>query len=226
MIAAMLLAHLLGDFVLQPDALAAWKSRDWRGVLLHGLIMFAVTWALAWYVDPGWWAGVLFLSLSHLLIDLAAYFWLPGPVTLRRFLLDQLLHLLLIVAAVAASGYWGSAAALDPARRQALYVALGLAFLSMPAWILLKFVGYAAVEDTGPVFDDGINKYVGISERLLAAGLLLLGQFLLLPLVLLPRLLGARPSLLGPRHRRVHAFELAVGLALAALVALTLRAVA
>lgn len=219
MIAAMLLAHLLGDFVFQPDALAAWKSRDWRGVMLHGLIVFGVTWALVWFVNPGWWAGVIFLSLSHLLIDLYAYFYLPGPVTLRRFLLDQLVHLLLIFGALGVGGYLADPTGTLTAREQELlWVALGLAFLSMPAWVLLKFVGYAAVEDSLPLFDDGSNKYVGISERLLALALLLLGQFLLLPLALLPRLLSGRPSLFGPSHRGVHAFELLGGLALVALV--------
>jgi len=143
-------------------------------------------------------------------------------VTLGRFTVDQALHVLMIFVALGAGGYLSDPAAGISAReQQILLVALGLTFLSMPAWVLLKFLGYAAVEDSLPLFNDGSSKYVGISERLLALALLLLGQFLLLPLVLVPRLL-ARP-LFGVTHRRVHVFELFGGLALAALVMVGLR---
>lgn len=219
MIAAMLLAHLLADFVLQPDRLAKWKSRDLRGVAVHGLIVLGATAVCAWFVQPGWWAGILFISGAHFLIDALAWRYLPAPVTLPRFLIDQTLHLAIITAALAAGGFLADPAGTLTARQQdGLWLALGLVFLSMPAWVLLKFAGYAVVESSAPDFNDGSNKFVGIAERLLAIGLLCLGQVLLLPLVLLPRLLLARPALFGPTHRPVQAFELLGGLVLVALV--------
>jgi hypothetical protein len=39
MIVALFLAHLVGDYVLQWDKLANWKSRALPGVLAHGLIV-------------------------------------------------------------------------------------------------------------------------------------------------------------------------------------------
>lgn len=44
MVIAMYLAHLVGDFILQWDNLAQWKSRELKGVLVHGLIIFLTTW--------------------------------------------------------------------------------------------------------------------------------------------------------------------------------------
>ena len=35
MVIAMFLAHLVGDYVLQWDELAAWKAREMKGVIVH-----------------------------------------------------------------------------------------------------------------------------------------------------------------------------------------------
>ena len=59
MITAMLLAHLVGDYVLQWDALAAWKSRALAGVAVHAAIVTAVTWLFALPFAPDWWQGIL-----------------------------------------------------------------------------------------------------------------------------------------------------------------------
>jgi len=53
MVIAMYLAHLVGDYVLQWDALARWKSRELKGVLAHGMIVLIVTWLLSLPFDAG-----------------------------------------------------------------------------------------------------------------------------------------------------------------------------
>lgn len=228
MIVAMFLAHLVGDFILQWDRLAQWKSRELQGVLVHGLIVTAVTWLFALPFAPGWWQGILFIGTAHTLID--ATQWarkLPGT-PLFRFLVDQFLHLLVIVVALAAGGY------LDPGtpandivsaiRNQYMLVyLLGYAFLTMPAWVLLKFVAYALVERTGPSFLDGSSKYLGIMERILAATFVLMGQFLLVPLVAIPRLFIERRHLSNKDRRNLYLFEMLVGVTLAVMVGLALR---
>lgn len=37
----LIIAHLLGDFVFQPNALIKWKHESWRGTLVHALIVTA-----------------------------------------------------------------------------------------------------------------------------------------------------------------------------------------
>ena len=39
MITSMFLAHLVGDYILQWDSLAMWKSREYKGVLAHTLVV-------------------------------------------------------------------------------------------------------------------------------------------------------------------------------------------
>ena len=228
MIIAMFLAHLVGDFILQWDRLAQWKSRELQGVLVHGLIVTAVTWLFALPFAPGWWQGILFIGVAHTTIDAAQwYYTLPGT-PLLRFLFDQFLHLLVIIIALAAGGFLNVGVqpnAIWPGSEQPYILAylLGYAFLTMPAWVLLKFIGYALLKKTGPSFLDGSSKYVGIIERLLAITFVLMGQFLLIPLVAMPRLFLEWRQFSNRDRRTLYLFELLAGTSLAILVGLILR---
>jgi len=224
----MFLAHLMGDFILQWDRLAQWKSRELQGVLVHGLIVTTVTWLFALPFAPGWWQGILFIGIAHTFID--AMQWahtLPGS-PLFRFLSDQFLHLLVIIIALAAGGFLhlGTPAndiALGVQNHYRLVYLLGFAFLTMPAWVMLKFFGYALVERTGPSFLDGSSKYVGIVERVLVATFVLMDQFFLIPLVAIPRLFLEWRQFSSKDRRTLYLFELLVGISLAVVIGLILR---
>ena len=90
MIIAMFLAHLVGDYVLQWDALAQWKSRELRGVIVHSVVLFAVTALFAFVIEPGWWAGVLLIGLSHFAVDAAQFLFRPTLPPLLRFFMGRL----------------------------------------------------------------------------------------------------------------------------------------
>lgn len=94
----LLLAHILTDFVLQPTSWIHHK-RKYKGssflLIIHSILAGALTllflqkWDL-WYV-------ALFVSVTHYLID----WWklVQTGDNLRFFVLDQLFHILVIVAA-------------------------------------------------------------------------------------------------------------------------------
>ncbi len=228
MIVAMFLAHLVGDFILQWDRLAQWKSRELKGVLAHGLIVTAVTWLFALPFALGWWQGILFIGIAHTAIDAAQWVYtLPGS-PLVRFLADQFLHLFVILIALTAGGYLnfhtpGSDILFGIHHHYLLVYLLGYAFLTMPSWVLLKFVGYALVERTGPSFLDGSSKYMGIVERVLVVTFVLMGQFLLIPLIAIPRLILEWKQVSNKERRSLYLFELLVGVSLAVIVGLALR---
>lgn len=224
----MFLAHLVGDFVLQWDALAQWKSRELRGVAVHGLIVLVVTWLFSLPFDRTWWWGVLFISGAHFLIDVFQLYVKPRVSPLLRFTLDQLVHVLIILTALVAGGYlsWSSlipdlvAAAAETPRLTAL---LGYAFITMPAWVLLKFAVYGLVKGTPPNFPAGPNKFVGIAERLAITTLVAFGQVLLVPLVTLPRLILEWPRVVQGGGDSVYVTELVASVLLAVTVGLSLR---
>lgn len=114
----LLTAHLVADFVLQTDRMAAYKDR-WGVLLGHVSVVAAASWLL---VGPTWAALplILLVALFHLLIDLgktgverrtlapepadaagpaAAGFW-PRNGRPTLFLADQALHVVSLVAAV------------------------------------------------------------------------------------------------------------------------------
>ncbi len=112
MIIAMLLAHLVGDYVLQWDKLAAWKSRAVKGAVAHGLIVLTVTVLFALPFEVAFVPYALFIGLTHIAVD-AFQPWLgrrvplngPGLFGLGRLLLDQAVHFSLITLALIWGGY-------------------------------------------------------------------------------------------------------------------------
>ncbi len=230
MVIAMFLAHLVGDYVLQWDALAQWKSRELRGVIVHSLVLFLVTALFAMPFDPTWWGGILFISLAHFLIDAAQYVIKPTIPPLLRFIMDQLFHVATILIALVAGGYlvpgqlWAGIIA-DALASPVMTVLLGYAFITMPTWVLLKFVVYGLIKRSPPDFPAGPNKFVGITERLLITTLVLFGQVLLVPLVALPRLIKEWPRVVQGGGDVVYLAELVSSVVLAVAVGLGLSAI-
>ncbi|MCA9985821.1 MAG: DUF3307 domain-containing protein [Anaerolineales bacterium] len=235
MIIAMFLAHLVGDYILQWDELALWKSREYKGVLVHSLIVSLITLLFALPFDTGFLPWVLFICVTHLLVDAAQ---LPlnrrlagvqnGYLNLGRFLLDQLIHFTVIIVALIGGGYlnWGAATSTVletfAANRMLTYL-LAYAFISMPTWILVEFLVYGLINGSAPDFSLATNKYVGILERWLITTFVVLGQFLLVPLVAAPRLFFERSDIQGRRRMTIYVAELLASIAVATLIGVALR---
>ena len=228
MIIAMLLAHLVGDYILQWDALALAKSRSFKGVFWHSVIVALVTWTFALpFSQSVWWTGILFISLTHFLIDVTQLWFKPSIAPLARYTLDQILHFTVIGLALIWGGFvdvsgivsWVTAVSHD--KIMLLYL-LGYAFITMPAWVFIKFLAYGLVSGTAPNFPEGTNKYVGIIERMLITTFAVLGQFLLIPLATLPRLALEWPKFAGEERTTVYIVELLASIALATVIGVAL----
>ena len=232
---AMYLAHLVGDYILQWDALARWKSRELKGVLAHGMIVLAVTWLFSLPFDAGWWPWALVIGLTHTAVD-AATLWLGkrlplqgnGALALARYLIDQGVHFSIITLVLVWSGHLampsGTAGLMAELRHHRLLVlALGYTFVTLPAWILVQFTVYGLVDGSAPDFSRSANKYMGILERGLITTCVITGQFLLVPLVTLPRLLLEGPQVQGSNRATLYVTELLASVTLAVAIGLVLR---
>ena len=115
---ALVVAHVLADFVLQTRWILAHKRR-WTGFGLHILIVAVTALAFTGSLDP---APLAVIVVSHALIDWAKLAWTdrgPTPEDKARrdgfwpFLIDQMAHLAVIGAVVAVwptmvgHGWWG-----------------------------------------------------------------------------------------------------------------------
>ena len=100
---ALLTGHLLGDFVLQCDALAERKAERHRWLLVHAAVVAAVTWLLLGALGALWVAAILFVL--HLGID---HLRRGRDRNLGWFALDQTLHAVSLVV------IWWAIGALAP----------------------------------------------------------------------------------------------------------------
>jgi hypothetical protein len=229
----MLLAHMVGDYVLQWTRWRAGKAqRSRRGPprldraggdpVVRPLI-----------VDPGWWPWAFLIGLTHVAIDASwvgfnRRFASRGMYGLLRLLIDQMLHLGVIVGAVMASGYvtpqgLPGAIAAEVQTHRMWAIALGYVLISMPAWIFIEFVFYGLINGSAPDFSRiGKYKYVGSLERGLIATFVATGQFILVPVVALPRLVLESPQYFGDNRTTLYIAEWLASLAVAVLFGLAL----
>jgi hypothetical protein len=234
MIIAMLLAHLTGDYVLQWDALARWKGASVKGAACHGLIVLVATLLFAVLIDPAWWPWAMLIGLAHTAID-ASWVWFnrrfaprSGMYGLVRLLIDQTLHFAVILFALFASGYAAPATLFNTAlaevqTHRAWAIALGYVLISMPAWIFIEFIFYGLINGSAPDFSRvGKYKYVGSLERGLIATFVATGQFMLVPVVALPRLVLEGPQYFGNSRTTLYLAEWLGSLAVAVLIGLVL----
>jgi hypothetical protein len=193
-----------------------------------------VTLAFAWLVNPAWWPWALAIGLIHIAIDSG---WLLNhrlPTArqlppLPRFLIDQALHATVIIGALVLSGYTALPTLLatmvgEMQSDRMLAYGLGYCLLSMPAWVAVEFVVYGLVRAPTPEFSASANRYLGIVERGLIATFVLLGQFMLVPLVALPRLVLESPRLATGQKTTPYLAEVFMSLAAAVAVGLLLKA--
>jgi hypothetical protein len=230
---AMFLAHLVGDYILQWDALAAWKSREVKGALVHGLIVTLVAWLFSLPFDSGWWPWALLIGGTHTAVDVLEVplrRQLPkgGRAALNLFITDQFIHLSVILFALAASGYLAIPSLLADVGlalqdNRLLAFILGYAFITLPAWILVEFTVFGLLKGCAPDFSQTTNKYVGSLERALITTFVLLGQFVLIPFVALPRLFFEGPKIIGSERSPVYLAQLLASVTIAVAIGLALR---
>jgi hypothetical protein len=232
MIAAMLLAHIVADYVLQWDGLARWKSERLSGVIVHGGIVLVVTWLLSLPYTREWWPYALLIGLTHTLIDAlrTRVGRVSGRTALGLFLLDQALHLAIILAMLSLSGYLVQGQIVEAVVHQAQDVRLltfliGYTFITMPAGIIVRFLVQGLVASTEAEALPSTNKYIGILERGLMTTLVIVGQFALIPLVAAPRLVCDGPRVRENGMTSSYVAELLASAAAAIAVGLALRRV-
>ena len=111
--ATLLAAHILGDFVFQPDWLVKAKGNTFWGLLLHVAVVLAISILLLGNLS---WEMLAVIGVSHLILDAIKVFALPKVMSNHEgpwpFAIDQLAHLAFIIVVSAiwpslfADGLW------------------------------------------------------------------------------------------------------------------------
>lgn len=177
----LILAHLIGDFLLQSDGWIKDKeSRKWRSskLLLHALIhgglvfVFLLPYSLNEYI-----LAAPFIFILHWIIDASKLQYQGGNGSKRRvwFVMDQLAHYLVIGAVwyyYEGTGYFFEFLNND----QFLLSAVSILFLAHPSSMIIKILisGWSPEEQGDKEHSlDNAGKYIGILERLFVFGFII-----------------------------------------------------
>ena len=181
----LLLAHVLGDFVLQPSAWVDERyakhyasKRLYAHAAIHSVLSLAV---LSLLLTPSWQTVAIaaVIGLTHFGIDLAKSYTPPGR--LSWFVVDQLLHLLVLGWVwLALSNQW---ALVDSASEyftsvDALLVLIGYVVVVWPFSVVIGLIckrWTKDIEGSDTLTDAG--KTIGQLERFLILTFILVNQF-------------------------------------------------
>ncbi len=175
----LLLAHLLGDFLLQPNSWVADKEvKRHRSIYmyLHIVLHGAVAWMIVGEIEFGIYA--LLLTVTHGLIDYAKLRFQRESTKRNWFVIDQVLHLLVI--ALIAIWYANPTATFTAPANEFWIVLTGVLFLTQPTSILIKNVISVWTPENKDAADGSLQNagnYIGILERLFVICFILTGHF-------------------------------------------------
>jgi hypothetical protein len=164
-----LFAHLMGDFILQPNSwvknkeekkLAAWQL--YMHSLIHGVLVLLIVWD--WY----FWSWALLIAGMHFLIDAIKIIFQNKKTKRVFFFIDQILHIisLLLIWMLYQSIGW-QFSFLWNAKTIAFLTAIFL--LTLPTSVSIKiFISKwtPQTQDNDTESLQSAGKYIGIFERL------------------------------------------------------------
>lgn len=170
---ALLLGHLLGDFVFQPGRLVVAKRHGWKGMLLHtGIVVLMTAIALMSDIErllPALvLAGLAHLGIEYLTIRARRMMEANG---LALFLLDQALHIvsLAIIAALMGNGVHPALGPwpVDTATLAFVCGLLAVMFLGSILAFEVRVLALGAADpgSTGPILRLDADRMLGFAER-------------------------------------------------------------
>ena len=214
---ALLLAHLLGDFLLQPKWLVEKKGKRLWPLAIHGALHYASAWTCLLIFTPAIFLSVygqtivVGYSIVHLAIDKLKSLTITHNTrrdNLQTFLLDQLLHV--IVLAIAACLLAGISPAalfhgLNPSpstQARILQVAIIYVGAIFGGGYLIRYLTHGFVTKSttdGSAHLENAGLYVGWIERFLVITAIVMQSPVLVGLILTGKSIARFPEFKEPR---------------------------
>ncbi|MGF1559408.1 MAG: DUF3307 domain-containing protein [Flavobacteriaceae bacterium] len=175
----LILAHLIGDFLLQPKLWVLDKEKKKAAskyLYAHVVLHFAITMLVLW--DFSYWKIAVFILISHYFIDLLKLYATPffKDATIP-FFVDQILHIIILYCCAFYGNLWENTLQLFNRLDWGLLTAV--VFLSFPAAIILgKLLEKMSAQlemDHKSLPNAGM--YIGIIERLFVLIFIILGRW-------------------------------------------------
>lgn len=180
LIIKLLIAHVIGDFALQPNS---WvdekkdKRHKSKYFYLHGLVHLVSLLALLEF-NLSYWLSITIIVISHLIIDFIKL-TLDEKINSRLlFFLDQLLHLV-IISIVVYINYPYKLEFEKIYSTESLILILAVLTITFVSSIIMKIImsKWVLEEDKSEDSLESAGKYIGILERLFVFAFILLNQW-------------------------------------------------
>lgn len=165
------LAHLIGDFCIQPDAWV--KEKEIRKIRSPKLYLHIGIHALALLLvlgfSPTYWLGFVIVIVTHFLIDVTKLYWQTDSNRRVLFFLDQLAHL--AVLAIVVYMYTPFTINLSNVASPAnLLLAIAFVFVTYVTAVVIKVLISRWSPNTESVESESLGqagRFIGILERTL-----------------------------------------------------------
>lgn len=167
----LIMAHLLGDFILQPNSWVADKEKNtfmspylYLHVFIHAVLCFILLW------DVQLWWVVALVAVSHFVIDLLKLSFQKPNNKQLWFFIDQILHIAFILGISIYSKEFSFSFVHDV---NFMKIVAGALFLTVPSSIIIKTALSSWTpnpESQSSIQTESLSsagKYIGILERLL-----------------------------------------------------------
>lgn len=166
-----LLAHFIGDFILQPNTwvkekeiLKAKSLKLYIHGLIHGVLVLLILW------DLNYWLLALLLTLSHIIIDSIKLYAQKDRTNSKWFLIDQGLHIisLLILWVIFLRPELNLVSWFESTN---IWVyATSIVFITVVSGILIRELMHNWTNILNESYEDSLTnagKYIGMLERVL-----------------------------------------------------------
>lgn len=178
----LLLAHILGDFILQPKhwVEGKLKKKQYSKYLYFHILIHAVLLLFAFQLDfVTYWHGYLFIILTHLIIDIFKSTSQTEENKRTLFFLDQLAHLLVLLLVVLVyKGDEINSESIFHSKVQVLIIAV-LVVTKVASILIDVFISKWQIK-TNPAEEESLadaGKYIGVLERLLIFFFIVIGHW-------------------------------------------------
>ena len=175
----LLFAHLLGDFLFQPNKWVAdkrVKKLKSAYLYLHILIHFVLAWMMVWDINFAGMAALL--ALAHGIIDVVKLYAQNGRTERGWFIVDQIMHVAILIGI---SLLWTDVNLANYTIDNRFWVyATAVLLLTTPASIIIKKVISIWTPDESDAREADLQnagKYIGILERLFVFFFIITGNF-------------------------------------------------
>ncbi|WP_299317679.1 DUF3307 domain-containing protein [uncultured Maribacter sp.] len=175
----LVLAHLIGDFVLQPTRWVLHKQSNKiksKFLYLHVLLHFALYMLFLW--DLSLWKIALIVTIAHFVIDVLKLY--SNDLFKNKsipFFIDQILHILVIYCCAFYTDLYTHTISLF--ENLDWYLVTAIVFVTYPAAIIMGMIleGMSNQIETDHKSLPNAGKYIGMIERLFVLIFIVIGRW-------------------------------------------------